>query len=190
MKIPRTYQIHTERCILRCVSEEDIPYVFSASRYQGFNDGLGWEAPKSVEELYEPLQKNLLAWDEGVTYAFTIECNDTGAFIGRISILKEDEEDFWAIGYWTHPEYQCRGYMTEVARAIVEFGFKVLAAKRIEGSHALWNTGSKKVLKNTGMKFVCNMPRGFQKHGKWVEVNLMAIEREDWLVVRRTRQRL
>jgi ribosomal-protein-alanine N-acetyltransferase len=30
------------------------------------------------------------------------------------------------------------------------------------------------------MKFVRYIPQGFQKHGKWVEENLLAIERKDW----------
>ncbi len=71
--------------------------------------------------------------------------------------------------------------MTEAAKAIVEFGFTVLEAERIEAYHALWNTSSKKVLKRIGMKFVRYIPQGFQKHGKWVEVNLLAIEIKDWI---------
>lgn len=70
--------------------------------------------------------------------------------------------------------------MTEAAKAIIEFGFTVLDADRIEACHALWNTGSEKVLTRIGMKFVCYIAQGFQKHGKWVEENLLAIETEDW----------
>ena len=51
MKILRTYCIYTKRCLLRCVSKTDIPYVFSATRFQGFNNGMLWEAPQSIKEL-------------------------------------------------------------------------------------------------------------------------------------------
>ncbi|WP_169218754.1 GNAT family N-acetyltransferase [Brasilonema sp. UFV-L1] len=181
MRVPRTYRIHTERYILRCVCEQDIPYVFSATRFQGFNDGILWEAPKSIEELHEPLQRNLQAWDFGLAYTFTLESAETNAFIGRISIRKHNElKDVWNLGFWTHPEHQRQGYMTEAAKAIVEFGFTVLGAERIEAYHALWNKASEKVLKRIGMKFICYIPQGFQKHGKWVEENLLAIETKDW----------
>ncbi|WP_169154756.1 GNAT family N-acetyltransferase [Brasilonema bromeliae] len=187
MRIPKTYRINTERCILRCVCEQDIPHVFSATRFQGFNDGMLWEAPQSIEELHEPLQRNLQAWDFGLAYTFTITCVYTSTFLGRISIRKHNEvEGVWNLGFWTHPEYQRQGYMTEAARAIVEFGFTVLEAERIEAYHALWNTGSEKVLKRIGMKFVCYIPQGFQKHGKWVEENLLAIERKDWRALKET----
>ncbi|WP_017314992.1 GNAT family N-acetyltransferase [Mastigocladopsis repens] len=127
MRIPWIYRIKTERCILRCPCEQDIPYVFSATRFQGFNDGMLWEAPQSIEELHEPLQRNLQTWESGFAYTFTIECANTGTFLGRISIRKHDKVDHvWNLGFWTHPEHQRKGYMTEAALAIVEFGFTVL----------------------------------------------------------------
>ena len=177
MKIPRTYRINSKRCILRCVSKQDIPHVFSATLFPGFNDGMLWEPPQSIEELNEPFKRSLQAWDSGSAYTFTIDANNN-TFIGRISIRKSETEGVWNLGFWTHPEHQRQGYMTEAAKVIVEFGFTVLDADRIEAYHALWNTGSEKVLKNVGMKFVSYIPQGFQKHGKWVDENLLTIERE------------
>ena len=187
MGISWTYQINTERCILRCVSEQDIPYVFSATRFLGFNDGMLWEPPQSIEELHEPLQRNLQAWESGLAYTFTIECSNTGTFLGRISIRKHNEVDnAWNLGFWTHPEHQRQGYMTEAAKTILDFGFTVLQANHIQAYHALWNTGSEKVLKRIGMKFVRYIPQGFEKHGKWVEENLFAIEIKDWKALKET----
>lgn len=180
MKILRTYRINSKCCILRCISEQDIPHILSATRFQGFNDGMLWEPPQSIEELNEPFKKSIQAWDSGSAYTFTIESANKNAFIGRISIRKYEAEGIWNIGFWTHPEHQRKGYMTEAAKVIVEFGFTVLGADRIEAYHALWNTASEKVLKNVGMKFVRYIPQGFQKHGKWVDENLLAIEREAW----------
>lgn len=180
MKIPRTYRINSKRCILRCISEQDIPHVFSATRFQGFNDGMLWEPPQSIEELNEHFKRSLQAWDSGSAYTFTIESAKNSAFIGRISLTKGETEGVWNLGFWTHPEHQRQGYMTEAAQVIVEFGFTVLDADRIEAYHALWNTGSEKVLKNVGMKFLRYIPQGFQKHGKWVDENLLTIEREAW----------
>ena len=66
----------------------------------------------------------------------------------------------------------------------MEAAFTVLSAERIEGCFALWNTGSVQVLTHIGMKFVCHIVQEFQKHGKWVEEKLLAIEREDWKTAR------
>ncbi len=63
--IPTNFTIETARCILRCLSEDDIPHIFAATRFVGFNDGMLWEAPANIDELYKPLQNNLLAWEAG-----------------------------------------------------------------------------------------------------------------------------
>lgn len=146
-----------------------------------------WDAPQSIEELHKPLQRDLQDWESDLAYTFTIECANTGTFIGRIFIIKYNEVDHvWTLGLWTHPQQQRKGYMTEAAKAIVEFGFTVLEAERIEASYALWNTGSEKVLKRIGMTFVRYIPQRFQKRGEWVEANLLAIERKDWKASKET----
>jgi [ribosomal protein S5]-alanine N-acetyltransferase len=179
--IPRSFTIKTARCLLSCPSEKDIPHIFSATRFPGFNDGMRWEPPASMDELYKPLQNNLLAWDAGNAYAFAISTLSSETFLGRIAIRQYDElADIWNIGFWTHPSHYNQGYMTESAQAILEFGFIQLGATSIEAGHAVWNKSSQRVLEKIGMKFVKYNKQGFQKRGKWVEDNLMRITKEEW----------
>jgi [ribosomal protein S5]-alanine N-acetyltransferase len=179
--IPKDFTIETARGLLRCPSEEDIPYVFSATRLAGFNDGMLWEAPANIDELYKPLQQNLLAWEAGTAFTFTITDLHTKIFLGRIGI-RQSEKNIWNLGFWTHPEHQGHGYMTESALALVEFGFDQLGATRIEASHALWNKSSQRVLEKISIKFVEYVPKGFQKKGQWIEENKMGITKEEWLL--------
>jgi [ribosomal protein S5]-alanine N-acetyltransferase len=181
--IPKDFQIKTKRCLLRCPSEDDIPHIFSATRVVGFNDGMLWEPPTHMDELYKPLHKNLLAWESGETFAFTITALHSEILLGRIGIRKGEQINVWNIGFWTHPEYQRQGYMTESAQACMEFGFNRLGAIRIEASHARWNKGSQRVLEKIGMKFMEYIPQGFQKKGQWIEENKMGITKEEWLVL-------
>jgi len=73
MKFPRTFEIQTRRCRLRAPSKEDIPFVFSATRFDGFNDGMLWDPPEKEEELEKPLEDGRKAWEDGQAYNFTIE---------------------------------------------------------------------------------------------------------------------
>jgi [ribosomal protein S5]-alanine N-acetyltransferase len=183
MLISINFTIKTARCILRCPSADDIPDVFAATRFAGFNDGMTWEAPTSIDELCEPLKANLLAWEAGNAFAFSITATHSKILLGRIGIRKSAEINVWNLGFWTHPEHQRQGYMTETAKSLLEFGFKQLGATRIEASHALWNTASQKVLEKIGMKFIEYIPQGFQKQGQWIEENKMGITKEEWLLL-------
>ncbi|MEM7792484.1 MAG: GNAT family N-acetyltransferase [Verrucomicrobiota bacterium] len=180
MNFPRIFEIKTSRCRLRAPTEEDIPHVFSATRFEGFNDGMLWDAPEREEELRRPLEDGRKAWDEGRAYGFTIESLQSKKFIGRIGIRRTDEEDVWNIGFWTHPRYQRRGYMTESVAAVLGFGFEELNAIRIEACHALWNIASERVLKKSGMTFIRHIPKGFKKKDEWIEENLLGISSNDW----------
>jgi [ribosomal protein S5]-alanine N-acetyltransferase len=180
--VAKTFSMETERCQLRYPSKEDIPYIFSATRVPGFNDGMWWEAPETVAELEKPLQNNLLAWEEGTACTFTIIDRHSKEFIGRIVIRQDSKiENVWNLGFWTHPKHQGQGYMTESAQAVLKFGFNALGATCIEAGYAVWNDGSKRVLEKIGMRFSEYTPQGFQKLGEWVATNQMTITKEEWL---------
>jgi [ribosomal protein S5]-alanine N-acetyltransferase len=181
--VPTDFTIQTARCLLRRPSADDIPHVFSATRFAGFNDGMQWEPPATIEELDEPLQENLRDWDEGKMFGFTIVDPAVNSLLGRIGIRKTSRADVWNLGFWTHPEHQGRGYMTEAVTAMLRFGFEELGATQIEASYALWNKSSRRVLEKVGMKFIAYIPHAFQKKGHWIEANKMSITKREWLLL-------
>ena len=76
-----------------------------------------------------------------VTFAITLEKN--GALIGAISLNSINREHQRAeIGYWIGVPYWNRGYCTEAARAVVRYGFEVLALERIYAHHFRRNPAS------------------------------------------------
>jgi [ribosomal protein S5]-alanine N-acetyltransferase len=179
--IPLDFAIDTARCRLRCPSVTDIPHVFSATRFAGFNDGMQWEAPITIDELEQPLRDNLADWAAGDTYCLTIADPTTDRLMGRIGIRKTSRIDVWNLGFWTHPEYQRQGYMTEAATAVIKFGFEALGATRIEASYALWNKASQRTLEQVGMRLTRYIPHAFQKKGRWIEANKMEVTKQEWL---------
>jgi [ribosomal protein S5]-alanine N-acetyltransferase len=179
--IPLDFTINTPRCRLRCPSAADIPDIFLATRFAGFNDGMQWEPPDSIDELDEPFRDNLADWAVGTTYCFTIADPTTDRLIGRIGIRKTKQANIWNLGFWTHPKYQSQGYMTEAAIAVIKFGFEDLGAARIEASYALWNKASQRTLEKVGLRIVRYIPHAFQKKGRWIEANKMEITKQEWL---------
>jgi ribosomal-protein-alanine N-acetyltransferase len=161
--IPKSYQIETARLRLRIPDKADIPFVFSATKVKGFNDGMLWEPPVDKAELLAPLLRSITAWEKGKDYNFTITDKETAKFLGRISIRETSTENRWNVGFWTHPESQQKGIMTEALNAVLEFGFLELLANQIEACYALWNTASEKVLKRNGMQFERYLKEGFRK---------------------------
>jgi [ribosomal protein S5]-alanine N-acetyltransferase len=145
-KISKSHTLETEKLLLRIASVDDIPFVFSATKYKGFNDGMLWDPPVNPEELIKPHEQVAKAWDEDLSYSFSIINKQQNYIVGRISIRKGLEDNCWNIGFWIHPEHQNQGYMTEATKAMIKFGFRALGAEKIIACHALWNKASEKVL--------------------------------------------
>ncbi len=98
--------LETDRCKLRQIKKEDIPFIFSATRYKGFNDGLLWDAPESEDELIEGYEERVIkTWNEGKSYAFIICLKEKDKALGSISIRKEFDR-VWTTGFWLHPQGQ------------------------------------------------------------------------------------
>ncbi len=187
VSISQDFTIETARCRLRFPSVADHPHIFAATRFAGFNDGMQWEPPATIDELDEPLRENSLEWAAGSTFCFTIADLSSNRLLGRIGIRITNRRDVWNLGFWTHPEHQGRGYMTEAAIATIAFGFDRLNATQIEASYALWNKSSQRVLEKVGMKFIAYIPHAFQKKGRWIEANKMRITKKEWLILNELR---
>jgi ribosomal-protein-alanine N-acetyltransferase len=170
-------QLLTERCRLRATAEADLVHGFTASRVPGFNDGMTWDPPATVEEMLPFFRRCLRAWQDGTEYTFTIEDRNSAAFIGTIAIRSTPDPKLWNLGYWTHPTQQRKGYMTEVVRAVIRLGFDLLGAETIEACTATWNIASRKVLERAGLKEAGLIPKGFQKGGGWIPEYRLVIQR-------------
>ena len=181
--IPPDLTIETPRCLLRCSSVEDLPSIFEATTFPGFHNGMESEPPETIDDLSEALSENFLAWEEAKLFSFTIADPTSNRLLGRIGIHRNNRIGVWNLGFWTHPEHQRKGYMTESLTAIISFGFDRLDATYIEASYALWNKSSQRVMEKSGMKFVGYMPHAFQKRGRWIEANKMRITRQEWLAL-------
>lgn len=73
MNLSPNIVIKTDRCKLRITKKEDILFIFSATRYKGFNDGMLWDAPENEAELIETFKDGVTkAWHERQSYSLTI----------------------------------------------------------------------------------------------------------------------
>ena len=174
-KFSTDFTLTTTRCLLRHISEADIPHVFSASRIAGFNHGMVWDPPHEQSELLESHHEFCKAWKEGSAYVFTIESKED--FIGRVSIRSDEKPGLWNLGFWTHPQQQGKGFMTEAVKRILTFGFEQLGAIEIEACHASWNEASKRVLEKSGFIQREHLEQGFQKQGNWVPEERLSIKK-------------
>lgn len=83
-----------------------------------------------------------------------IELKESGRFIGTVHFVWWHTEHKSAeIGYVLSKDYWGRGLITEVARAVISYGFENMDLVRIQARCFLENKGSEIVMKKLGMSF-------------------------------------
>lgn len=170
--------LETGRLSLRRPLERGIAFIFEATRYPGFNDGMMWDPPERPEECQIPYENAVKAWQAGERYTFTVELKGVGVPVGRLAL--EQREHGVSAGYWTHPKHQNYGYMTEALEAALRLAFGALELRSVEARHADWNLASRRVLEKCGFRFRKRIEHGLFKRGEWVPEDVLWLTFAQW----------
>lgn len=112
-------------------------------------------------------------------YQLAITLPENGRLIGNCGIRKGDAASQEAeIGYELDPRQWGKGYATEAAGAMVEFGFAQLNIRRVTAHCLAENTASVRVLEKLGLRQVKRLRNHEYLKGRWWDRLVFAMERE------------
>lgn len=124
-----------------------------------------------------------------IKFQFAVTLKPTGQLIGNCGVRRESlnalEGD---IGYELDSRYWGKGYATEAARAVVEFGFTQMNLRRITAWCVADNVGSAHVLEKLGMHQEARLREHQYYKGRWWDTLLYAMSYEEWQVQRKSPQ--
>ncbi len=133
-----------------------------------------------MAEAWIESQKRGFAAGRLVNFAITLRRERT--LIGSIGLTLDPESRGTAeLGYWVGRPYWNRGYCTEAARAVVDYGFSQLGLERIHAHHLVRNPASGRVLGKTGMRQEGLARDTLQEGGPPEDIVLYGISRADRL---------
>lgn len=92
------------------------------------------------------------AFVQGRQAVFAITDRTTGELVGAIGLDLRWEHDRAELGYWIGRPFWSRGFATEAARAVLDYGFHALGLRRIHACHFARNPASGRVLTKIGMR--------------------------------------
>ena len=185
--MPEQTVLTTERLVLRPHRIDDAPVMASLLE--------SGDITARLEYLIWPYDTGIAdQWLEGlparrepgaVYFAATLrETGDprqAGDYIGDIGLSSVDTGSARAeLGYWFGKPYWGRGYGTEAARAVIDYGFNVLGLNRIWATHFHTNPASGRVMQKIGMTHEGSMRRHVKKNGEYVDFEVYGILREEY----------
>jgi ribosomal-protein-alanine N-acetyltransferase len=179
-RIPYATVLDTPRCILRYPNLEDAPRLLSAFTSDRFPGDVPLGQIESLDGVNEWLERVFSAWQEGSAFTWTILEKETILLLGQVTLTFRSEPDIWALAYWVHPECWGKGYATEAARRILEFGFLELRASLIWAGVTHWNERSIRVVERLGLRYVRDHPEGYEIIDKKIPIREYEITRSEW----------
>jgi len=147
-------RIATDRLVLREFVTGDWPAVLAYQRDPCFLRFYPWTG-RIEAEVRDFVQRFVddQADRPRRKFQFAITLTDGGQVIGSCGIRRKPGKDWEAdIGYDLAPEQWGRGYVTEAALAIVDFGFNTLDLHRISSWCIADNAASARVLEKAGLR--------------------------------------
>lgn len=175
-------QIETRRLVLRGIREDDYDAIHAygsdpvVTRYTSFG-------PNTEEQTRAFIRSQIEAAREEPRQHYnllTVRRAD-GAVLGAVGIGLTGRQDGEAEAGWVlrQDAWGC-GYATEMARAIIDHGFKIMDLHRIIARCHVANQASARVMRKCGMRHEGRLLECAFIKGTWWDMDLYAILRREW----------
>ena len=174
--------IETERLRLRKLTMRDAQDIYTYSQDPLVAKYVLWDAMVSLAEAKNYIRYMLRKYRLGEPASWGIEWKATGQIIGTIGFMWIQKDNASAeAGYSLNRQFWNKGIMTEALGGLIDYGFRSMNLNRIEAQHETENPASGAVMRKCGMVKEGTLRQRMMNKGKFVDVDLYAILRRDYL---------
>ena len=174
--------LETERLLLRKMEMKDAPDMFEYSKDPLVAKHVLWDAQTSVNDAKGYIRYMVRKYRSGEPSSWYIVEKSTGKVVGTIGYMwYQKDNSAVEVGYSLARRCWNRGYMTEALKAVLDYTFLDLHINRVEAQHEIDNGASGAVMRKCGMQKEGTLRSRLYNKGKYVDVDLYAILRKDYI---------
>jgi len=147
-------KIRSERLVIEEITWNDLNSVHHLHSFKEVDEFNTLGVPKNIDETKSVIKAILEDQKKQpqCQYHLNVCLSETGEFIGMAGIsISRDKYKLGEIYYKLVPDFWGNGYATEIAAALINYGFEVFNLHKIEAGVATENHGSIRVLEKVGM---------------------------------------
>jgi [ribosomal protein S5]-alanine N-acetyltransferase len=167
-------RLETERLVLRPFEPGDAPVVEREVSRVEMARMLAVPHPYPADAASEWIATTKPGRD------FAVVLRKDGELIGAVSLVRNEQHRRASLGYWCALSYWGHGYMTEAVRAVIGYGFEVLALNRIHAECHDDNPASRRVLEKAGMTLEGCLRQHSFRLGRVADKLQFGIVRDEW----------
>lgn len=173
--------IITERLVIRRYTHSDIPDVLEFASQPSVAKVVSGRVQATLEGVrkYIDLQNSCELFEKDQVFELALERRDDGKVIGLLGLICSDPRQA-EIGWVLNEECRGRGYATEAARALMDYGFNCLGLSRIYADATGDNLASLRVMERLGMRREALLRGSVREEGKWLDKYIYGILAGEW----------
>jgi ribosomal-protein-alanine N-acetyltransferase len=173
--------LHTARLLLRPFTLADAPEV---RRLAGDREvaATTMNVPHPYEEgmAEEWIGTHEACYERGEQVNFAVVLRHGNQLIGSIGLRLSQLHARAELGYWIGRPLWNRGYCTEAARVVVDYGFRDLGLHRIHATYMTRNPASGRVMQKIGMLYEGRLRQHVCKWGAFEDMDTYGLLRDEW----------
>jgi len=121
------------------------------------------------------------SFDRGSLLALAVVDLQAKILIGAVSLMNiSPKHGRGELGYWIGTPHWNKGYCTEAAKCILDYGFSTLKLRRIHGCFMKRNPASRRVMEKIGMREEGCLRQHDRKWEQPEDIVLFGILRNEW----------
>ncbi len=137
--------------------------------------------PYKLTDAEAFLKRSQREWRQGIGYHWGIEDPADGQIIGCVGLEGTGSKHHNAeAGYWLSKRYRGRGILLEALPLAVGFAFNELKLVRVQAHVMVGNDVSAHILEKCGFKHEGCMRKRIKHRGRYQDLLLFAVLREEW----------
>ncbi len=176
-------QLETDRLILNELTWNDLDDIFASHRLEEVAKFNTIGIPENKDVTRDIIRGAIEDKANALRsiYGWSIRLKEHNLFIGEAGMSSSNNRfRRGEIHYHLRPDHWGKGYGTEVAKGLIEFGFEQLQLHRVEAGVATDNIGSIRVLEKAGMSREGIRRKILPIRGEWYDNYMYAILDEDY----------
>ncbi|MEZ0184446.1 GNAT family N-acetyltransferase [Flavobacterium oncorhynchi] len=146
--------VETKRTCIKQIEQNDLEALYSICGNNELMKFVGDSKPLSIEQTQKWIEVSISNYKSKGFGMYGVFFKDNNQFIGYCGLVHSEDVNDNELIYALMKEYWGLGLATELADAIIKYGFETLKLKTIYASIDPANTASEKVLLKSGFKEV------------------------------------
>ncbi len=169
-------KIETQRLVLRRFNLDDAKRVSQiCNSDEVWRGTLALPHPYTEDSAKSWINRHDENFEKNFCHDFAITDKNTGELYGCMGMFMDMANKNGELGYWIDPKFWNKGYATEAASAMIEYGFKIKGLHKIHARHFASNPASGRVMEKCGMKKEGVQEKEIFKIDRYEDVVLYAI---------------